>query len=695
MKRTKKFLSVLLSVLMLVSSCSVAFSTFAATESVIKELAEALKSDTVKNLSSYTTVTNTSSGSGANAVKTNTTAITVSTYAEYKEVRALLDKLDKAVKDSEQYTKYAAFANDGSGRNCTDAGEINNEITQSLLDSGFITAQEFADYNVATFLGNVLSMQQVTYLHGNNTTSQSNVPSRVYDITTVTTDDYKGYLAEKNSRTEVDASIVLSATYTVTMSRENYQTGSFIKTNHYHTVINIANGVPTLNDGSTVNTEVKTKLDEYDAYLDSVNFDLTYEDMLDMTLDGTMTTFYNEFKGKYDAIVDYVGGVDTFNKLFSDRVDAIDNLMKGCLSAMDVETYLAIAEKWAEFSEANPNYGIYNYGAYDYDEMIVAYKEFCDIYNSLAAGGTELLEYLNKHGEISLEYYTNFTDNVKAYDLAETADAANVLYDEYKDTHADLTTEEQTAVYSLLSGYIAAIPQYSQQVQDSIFPDGYAYLTDLQLELFCETNEYVVFFAENLGKSFVDTDTEDLKAFIDSLPEKVAGLNSFYNDLISSVGAQRAEELLGETVKGAGELESTLYGVLADRFTSQVNYADDIYTLIGRPTEIDSVTTFLKLKAAFVGLDESILTYLTAKGADTYVSDETKATYEALKAAIYVKYEEYAKTFGFSSYEKSEIEYEVREVYPNDKVKTEDYEVTEENLLNTIDTLDEFLTSDT
>ncbi|MGN1117856.1 MAG: hypothetical protein ACI4RU_04530, partial [Acutalibacteraceae bacterium] len=693
MKTTKKIISVLLSVLMLVSSCSVVFTTFAATESVIQELADALKSDTVKNLSSYTNVSNTSSGSGSSTVKTNTTAITVNTYAEYKEIRALLDKLDAAVKDSDQYKKYAAFANDGSGRNCTDAGEIRNEITQSLLDSGYMNAQEFADYNVATFLGNVLSMEQVSYLHGNNTKTQSNVPSRVYDVTTVTTDDYKGYLAEKNSRSEVDSSIVLSASYTVTMSRENYQTGSVIKTNHYHTAINTANGVPAVVDGSTVNTEVKTKLKEYDDYLDLVNFDLTYEEMLDMTLAGTMRDFYDEFKGKYDAIVDYVGGKAVFDKLFSDRVGAIENLMKGCLSAMDVETYLAIAEKWAAFVDANPNYGIYNYGAYDYDAMLAAYGEFCDIYNSLAAGGTELLEYLNKHGEISLDYYTNFTDNVKAYDLAETADAANALYNEYKDTHADLSTEEQTAVYSLLSGYIAAIPQYSQQVQNSIFPDGYDYLTDLQLELFCETNEYVVFFAENLNKSFVDTDTEEIKALIDSLPEKVSGLSVFYNDLVSSVGEQKAQSLLGETVKGANGLEASLYTLLADRFASQVNYADEIYTMIGRPAEIDSVTTFLKLKAAFVGLDETILDYLTDKGADSYISSETKQTYDELKAAIYDKYNEYAKTFGFSTYEKSEIEYEAREVYPNDKVKTEDYIVTEENLLNTVTALDEILTS--
>lgn len=696
MKRMKKLLSVILSVLMIVSTFSVAFTTFAADgETAADELAKALKSDTVKNLSSHTKVSNTSSGSGANVVKTNLTEITVSTYEDYTEIRALLEKVDNAVKDSAKYKKYAAFGNDGSGQNCVNIGEVRDQITQSLLDSGYMSAQEFADYNVATFLSNVLSMEQVSYTHSSNTTSKNNVPSRVDDITVVSTDDYKGYLAEKNSRADVENEVVLSASYTVSMSRENYTTGTFFKTNHYHSVINTKSSVPTLSDGEKKNSDVKKTLDAYDAYLDSVNFGLSYEEMLDMTLNGTMKAFYDGFKEKYDAIVEYVGGKTVFEKLFSDRADAVDNLLKSCQSAMDVETYLAIAKKWAAFSEANPNYGVFDYGAYNYDEMLSAYNEFCDIYNSLAAGGSELLEYLNKHGEISLDYYTNFTDNVKVYDLQKTADAANALYDEYKDTHKNLSLEEQTAVYSLLCGYIDAIALYSEQVKNKIFPKGYEYLTDLRLSLFCETNEFVSFFAKNLEMSFADTETASIEALIEEIPENLKGLTDFYNELKASVGEEKAQSLLGKTVEGANGFETALYKLLADRFSSQVNYADEIYTLIGRPSEIESIVIFVKLKAAFVGLEDEILTYLTEKGKDSFVPEETKKTYEELKAAIYEKYNDYAKTFGFSSFKKSELTYEKRDVYPDDKVKTEAYEVTKENLLNTIDTLDSFLSSET
>ena len=215
MKRMKKILSVILSVLMIVSTFSAAFTTFAADgETAVDELAKALKSDTVKNLSSHTKVSNTSSGSGANVVKTNLTEITVSTYEEYTEIRALLKKVDNAVKDSAKYKKYAAFGNDGSGQNCVNVGEVKDQIIQSLLDSGYMSAQEFAEYNVATFLSNVLSMEQVSYTHSKNNKNKNSVPIRVDDITVVSTDDYKGYLAEKNSRADVENKIVLSASYT-------------------------------------------------------------------------------------------------------------------------------------------------------------------------------------------------------------------------------------------------------------------------------------------------------------------------------------------------------------------------------------------------------------------------------------------------------------------------------------------------
>ncbi len=688
--RSRKALSVLLAMLMILTSVSVCFTCFAVTADITDALAEALKSDTVKNLSSYTTVTPTSTGSGGNVIKTNTTAINLATYAEYDEVVALLEKLDAAIKDSNQYKNYAAFGNDGSSRHCTDAGMIKDEIQQSLLDSGKITAAEYAEYNVDSFLGNVLSMANVDYTHDNNTGTKNSVPSRVYDVTTVSTSDYKGYLAEKNSVAEVDDSVVLSKKYTITMSRESYKTGLW--NYHYHSVINTAYGVPTIEDNGS-DTSIKATLNDYNTYLDSVNFSLSYEEMLDMVLNGTMDAFYNTFKEKYDAIVDYVGGVTVFEKLFSDRANAVNQMFKSCDSARDVQTYLVIAEQWRVFTDANPNYGIYNYGAYDHDAMVSAYENFMQIYSALEAGGDELLNYLNKHGEISLDYYNNFTDNIKAYDLAKVAESANALYEQVNDSYKELSAEEKQAAYSALSGYINAIGTYSEQVVNTFYPDGYQNLLDLQLELFCEVNENVLYFAKNTSTNFNDASTADIEALIAEVPEKLAGLHEFYDALVASAGADRAQALLGDLVAAADVFADSLYKLLADRFMSEVDYADSVYRML-HINEVNDIDSFLKLKAAFTNLEDDILVYLTDAGKQSLVSEQTITKYNNLKDRIYDSYLAFASTYGFSAYRQSKLDYESRNVYVNDKVKSEKYDVTAENLEATIEKLDSFLTSE-
>ncbi|MGN1419713.1 MAG: hypothetical protein ACI4W6_10320 [Acutalibacteraceae bacterium] len=688
-KKTRKLLSIFLAVVMIMTSCSVCFSSFAA-DDALKAFADALKSETVKELSNYTVTENTSSGSGSNVQKTNKTTITLDTYEKYSEVVSLIEKLDAAIKESPSYVSKATFPGDGSSQNCVNAGEVKDEILSRLTDLGFMTTAELSEYNVSTLLSNVMSNTGVI-THSGNQGSTSKVPARVFDVTVVTTNDYKGYLAQKNSLSEVEDTISLGITYTITMSRESYKTG--VWNYHYHSVLNVDSYPITLVYDTNNNTEVKQKLNEYNAYLDSVDMSISYEDMLDMVLDGTMESFYNAFKEKYDQIVDYVGGESVYDKLF-DRASQVRDFMASCVSAMDVQTYLAIAEQWKAFVEDNPDYGIYDYGAYDYDAMNEAYNEFVQIYNNLADGGSELLAYLEKHGEISLDYYNNFTDNIKVYALDSLEDEATALYDSVKDTYKDLSTEEQQAVYSRLVGYIDSIKTYSDQVIDTIYPDGYDYLVSLKEELFCETNEYVIYFTEKTTASYVDVSTEDIEAIIAELPEKLSGLNSFADELKASVGEERANELVGALCEKADGLETELYKLLAQRFEAEVAYADSIYKALGSPTELN-IDSFIKLKTAFVGLEDEILTYLEENGVSDYINEETMAVYNALKASVYDEYIAFASTFGFSKYEKSEIEYASREVYPNDQVKTEAYDVTAENLENTVEKLDSFLTSET
>ena len=82
-------------------------------------------------------------------------------------------------------------------------------------------------------------MDQVTYTHSNPTSTQNNVSARVFDITTVTTTDYQGYLATRNSYEDVENNIVLGVKWVLTMSRENYTVSDGCNnTNNYHYAVN-------------------------------------------------------------------------------------------------------------------------------------------------------------------------------------------------------------------------------------------------------------------------------------------------------------------------------------------------------------------------------------------------------------------------------------------------------------------------
>lgn len=690
--KPKKLLSILLALTMIVASCSVCFSTFAADSNTLSKLADALKSETVKNLASYAKHESTQSGSGSNVQWTNKTVISFDSYDKYKQVVDLVSLIDSAIKETSEYTKYSTFNDSGSQRQCTTFGEINDEITAAIVRD-YMTSAEMASYNVASTLSFFLTNDHVV-THETHTSNRNNVPARVFNTVEVTTDDYKGYLASIGTYDKVPSSVELGVSYTLTLSRENYTTGTFFKTNHYHNAFNVDSYPIEYKTDINNNTEVKTTLDSYNSYLDTVPFSLSYEQMLDKVLDGTLEPIYNEFKAKYDAIVEYVGSENTFKSLFASRFDQIDSFVKSCQSALDLQTYLAIAQQWHAFSQSHENYGVYNYGAYDLEQMKAAYEEFSQIHSALLAGGEDLLDYLNQHGNISLDYYNNFTDNIKVYDLKELAGNAQALYEANIDSYNELSTEEQQAVYSILCGYINSIPSYSEQVIKTIYPNGYDNLVDLQEKLFCQTNEFVTYFTKLTSQSFIDGKTEDIEALIGEIPEKLASLKYFYSSLSDSLGSQRANELLGALVEKSEALCDELYAILANRFTAEVKYADEMYKALSSPTELN-VQTFIKLSAAFNNLEDGIYDFLKEAGKDDLISQETLSTYNSLKETIYNSYLEFKATYGFSSFEKSTVDYASREVYSNDKIKTQTTQISEAELENTISKLDKFLGSET
>jgi len=693
MKTTKRLLSVLLSLAIIFTSLSVGFIVDAAMSNETSiALRDAVKSATVRNIPTGL-MSSSTTGSGNDRRGTNATVINLATYAQYKEMRDLLILIDTAVKETNEWVK-ADFQGDASARLCTDAEMIQAEIRGSLLSAGL---QE-SEWNSVSHFFNYIFTMNLAVTHAGNTGTQRNVRSRVYNQVTVQTSDYKGYLAEIGKESNVESSISLGHMYKFVMTRENYKTGFLGMTNHYHNAVNINTEPINAPSVVTSNTAVKAELNTYVNYLNSCHA-TTFEDLL--ANPGNIDSMVTEFNTKRNNMISYVGGEGTYNSLFADYLAGNANFLASCQSAKDFQNYLPTVDSWNAFANANPAYGTFNYGAFGEKgsatqvQLVNDFNTFNLYYETLAAGG-DIFDYLCNHNYIDVNYYTNFYDNVVVYNLQDTADVAANLYNTYNANYEELTPDEQSVVYSELCGYINAIGTYSAQVKTAVYPAGYENLVVLREALKCELNPAVVYFAEYAHQSFLDYKTEDVWTEIETAKATQIDLDNLYAEVASNIGTAEADILLAGIRNDAAAMIDGLYTLLGNRFTAQVTNAYDVYEELGKPTEL-TVASFLQLSAVLTKLEHDIRTDLDAAGQGSKISAQTIAEYNEIMAVggIYEIWDAYAKTFGFADYEQTHLDYETRGIYPNDKLRTEEYVVTEDKLLNTISSLDKILVSDT
>ena len=715
MKMTRKFLSVLLAVVMVITSCSVGFSVFAeVSDDTLQQLGEAIKNDWMETVS-WTQSAAATTGSGDAKTQTTTTTIQASSYSEFLEICKVIELIYKAVEETDEYKNYkqpAENSNAEKEKQCTNFTYLKSEIISSLKDAGYTDAIEGSKFSA--FLDQVLNMSNVKYYHedkkANTNTSSSTVPHWIYSDTNVTF-SYKAYLDNfDGTYDKVPDSFYLGKTFRAIMGRVKYiksSLGGFVTTSYYHNGINLDDGDVFDSFDSNNNTDVKGKLNEYANKLTALSdiLNLGYIDLLSKN-QAELDALDNQVKAVEDEITAYVGSRETFEKLYADWMADITKFHNNIASAKEFESSCELVNDVIDNFITNPDYvdyGTYNYGGFNYDKMIEDYAAFMEAYKQIETFD-DLLTTLDELGwfddkSISSsqdikDYYNNFTDNVVVYDLKETADKANALYEEYKDNHSDLEITEQETAYTLLSLYIESFADYSEQVINTIFPDGYDYLLDLQDKLYCDLNGFVAFFVRNSKRN--DIPTGEIEWLISVTPENLEGLRAFYASLVEATGEERANELLGETMKLAENFADSLYQVLADRFTKQVLAADEVYTAAGRPKKAD-IRLYQQVKNVFnILLGDDILTYLSDNEKDSLVTDETIEIYKALFRDILEDYNNFSKSYGLNAYQQTELEYPIRNAYENDKVKDPEnpYKVEKETFRKTLDTIVDLLFSE-
>ena len=728
----------------------------------VEELKKSFEEEALKTVfANYSTYfansdTGVSTGTGSNNQYTNTVTVTLKTYDQYVAFAKLLDNLYGSILQASSFKSFGTFQEDGETRACCDAATVLSDINKAL---GFSTSSNEYKF-LSTFFKNG------KYYHGSydrvefgktlsmGSPSAKNVPSLLTDkVVIVANDDiYKGYLANlaDNGKkyTDVDDSINAGNTYSLTMHRAVWESkdshrssGWGIKTYYYyayyHSIIDTGSSGSTTQNAPSVSKTIKgidDQLDTFAAKLDEVK-NLTYSDMLAKLANGTIESYLNTFNSAYKTTVEYCGDTtetrqayidenDTaagtynyinvttadsvFNKLFSNRLSEITNFYNLYKSAMASDKYMDYANEWKAFAEANPNYGVFSYPSFDatYDQMVTDYQDFLVIYNNVQAGSQQFVDYVKNNGIISLDYYTNFTDNVDVYNLKATAAAAKAAYESYSAMMDTMTTEEKSAAYSVINGFINTINSHTTQEKNAIFAPNpgsnadYKNLIDLEDELYCEINENVLFFAEKAYLDYTGNSTTSIIDLIAQAKEKQEGLTNLYNDMVAQNGTARADALLGTVRTAASDMIDDLYALLAARLTAEVAHGWEIFVDLGQPSTVEDINTYLQMQKAITTIETKIYDYLVEQGKTDLLSADTVSHYNTLiKGAIYTSYTAYATTCGFNDYEQSYMTYENRDVYAteekHDEVKTETYAVTEQNLLNTIEALDTIITSDT
>jgi len=698
---SKKLLSVLLAVIMMMTSMSVCFGTFVTTASAedtdyTQELADKLKDSAYAN-----TVSLIAAGSLGGSGKARTVNISFANYSNFKQAAELLRLFDGAMKETEAWAKAVAGGTDNKGL-CTGSttADVRTELETALAQH---------QVTITTQITNILKLIYTsegitTHAKAVKNTKQGDWSNTV----TFTTTDYKGYLAQVGKAANVESSIELGVKYVVKMSGDtNYTESTSCGTDYYyHHLLWAASHNIDVPATSSTNNEVKSKVN---AHIDELNsfINMTYAQLLELASAGSIDNKVAEYNTAKNNMVTYVGSQSTYDAIFADYAAGIANFLSSVDSAKSFQTYMPTVDAWNDFVAANPDYGVFqydNFGAAGSETQVKLLEDFATFkaYRDYLLTGGSIYTYLVDYNYIDETYYTNFYDNVVAYDLQASKDKADALYLKYSVSNPSIDgeelapgLEEKNLVYSELCGYINAIGSYSAQVVNAVYYDGYAYLVDLREMLKCDINPAVLYFAENADKSFTTLSTAALWAKIDEAKTQDAALTALYNDVKSNVGEARANELLSAIRASAANMIENLYKTLADRFTSEVNSAWDLYVEMGKPTAL-KVDSFLKLSAVMVAIEPDILTDLQGVGKAGYITQTTIDRYNELMkvGGIYEIWNAYATTFGFPDYKQTQIKYDDRIPMEGDELKTANDPVTEAEMNNLITALDKIITSD-
>lgn len=682
MRMTKKLISILLTVCMLMTVVSISFTSFAAvTDAQWNTLIEALKKDTVKNVT-YTT---------------NGNAVTIN--GAHPDVITALDAY---------VAVYNGSLTTGSDKTRAAAPRVTNAVNKSIqttLDTKMGT--DFTAYNVASvitaFCGNIPV--------SDNETDNNNKLNAVTITVTVSLDE-EYLLGSYESLEELlsASSVTKSYTYSFPNNDASYSvttTGCGGGTTYHHYLLAAA---ASKEDGDAVDTAA---ISDFAAVVQ------TYGDMYGKTLaelvamgSGELGTIETAIRTPYDKVSSFIN-----NKFFSEYNTA--KLLTDIEDAITISQYTELVAQTAELYAAD-------YSSYTKDELLALYTEFGEKLNAIYATNDVVKNYFGIDETYKTNNNAKLAEFKRAYQLcalrefkADTVDPAYATFVTYNEddlikdkedfvvTDNTITKADVVNAKGLIDGYIKAFDSYDAANvlevfgQDSL--DALDALSEALADLIVIADADIAYAAKiaefvNTVYAAVDLDDAD-EALLDQVKAYdgwFTSLKAFEADYVTTYGEETANKIFDGLDKAMNDKLTEKYAVLEARMKAQVDVAwlllDEAKVAYGGEVTIVSIETFGKLYNAVGALNRDLAAFL--KTTENYDLDATiEAEYDELCEVVFDDYNEFLESGGYDKYVTTTYADITRTVADGEKIRDKDYTVDDEKLEAIIDLIDEALNS--
>ena len=673
MKSTKKVLSIVLSVLMILSTVTCSFVAFAAAKGVTAQQYQAL-ADAVKNEKVAQACAAATGSQNSYTIEDPDGSVLAAADAYWAVVSGLYDS--------------AANQNNTTTRNL---GLIKGSIVTQLQNGGYITAGEAAQ---ATSIINAFAAN--TNVATGTGLSSSNAK---YPTVTLKVDCGEAAILKYASIEAMPDTIITGRTYTTTHQQVN--AGSWLSPKYYVKISKLAT------------TDTTAKKSDFVAYQTTfAQYDEIYAKDLDALVAMGSTELGNAKKALNDAYTAVAGKFsdEVFEKFYGDYAAKVEAILPLIDKAVAIIPYVTIAEKITELCATD-------FSEFDATQLTTLESNIKTQLTNYNKASAETKAYVEGKGYVDLanaqETLTAVTyakEVLKLTALKEEIDGKVDVYSAYTEAQVadgDITGAQLSAANAEIGSYITSLGTYVEATVVEVCGENYladltalrATLNDL-IKVAGYRSDFMADYEKYLNEvnSALDIpdDSEELLAAVKGYDEWYAGLNELTAKIEAELGEETANRILTDLNDKMTAAMEAKYAALEARVTAQIEAAYIVYTNLleayGEEVTIATLASYKNLEKSVGLIEKDIIDFL--KDNDNHKLDKaTLATYAKLEEAL-ENFAAFNKSAGFDRFETTEIADIIRKVTDKDVVRDEDYTVSDEMVESIIKLLDKVLGSD-